>query len=126
MRFEHFDPTDESFSCVARTMTKLTGKEYTAVRAELTELARSMGLATYNDEAVFERYMAGLGMKRQDGHKAEKVGGLDLPEGTYCIFCTDRKGFCHLMPVIDNVIYDRKDTYRDLYVAAVYRKEEEA
>ncbi len=33
MVFEHFDPTDEKQSCVVRTMTKLTGRDYGSVKA---------------------------------------------------------------------------------------------
>lgn len=112
MRFEHFDPSSESRSCVARTMTKLTGKEYSAVKAELTALAQSMGKDSYNDESVFGEYMAGFGMKKCGEYDDTRVGELDLGNGVYCVFCTDRKDFCHLMPVIDNVIYDRRDDYR--------------
>ena len=36
MNFEYYNPSDESGSCVVRTMTKLTGKEYDIVN----ELAR--------------------------------------------------------------------------------------
>ncbi|MBO4878172.1 MAG: hypothetical protein J5501_09225 [Ruminococcus sp.] len=123
MRFEHFDPSSESRSCVARTMTKLTGKEYSAVKAELTALAQSMGKDSYNDESVFGEYMAGFGMKKCGEYDDTRVGELDLGNGVYCVFCTDRKDFCHLMPVIDNVIYDRRDDYRELWVVAVYKKE---
>ena len=123
MRFEHFDPSSESRSCVVRTMTKLTGKEYSVVKAELTALAQSMGKDSYNDESVFGEYMAGFGMKKCGEYDDTRAGELDLGNGVYCVFCTDRKDFCHLMPVIDNVIYDRRDDYRELWVVAVYKKE---
>ena len=123
MRFEYFSPTDESRSCVARTMTKLTGKDYDTVKAELTALAQSMGLDSYNDEAVFVRYMEEHGITKHKGYSGTRAGELLLGTGTYCFFCTDGKEFFHLMPVIDDVLYDRKDVYRELYVIAVYRKE---
>jgi len=122
MRFEYYSPTDESRSCVARTMTKLTGKDYDTVKAELTELSQSMGLDSYNDEAVFVRYMEEHGITEHKGHSGSRVGELALGPGEYCVFCTDGGEFFHLMPVIDDVVYDRKDTYNELCVIAVYRK----
>lgn len=35
----------------------LTVKEYNTVKAELSALAQELKYETYNDEAVFERYM---------------------------------------------------------------------
>ena len=58
MKFEYYNPSDESRSCVVRTMTKLTGKAYDIVKAELTALAKKLGYETYNDEHVFGQYMA--------------------------------------------------------------------
>lgn len=58
MEFVYYNPTDESRSCVVRTMTGLTGKPYEAVKKELTELAAEMGYLDYNETAVFEQYMA--------------------------------------------------------------------
>ena len=118
MRFELYDPTDESRSCVARAMTKLTGKEYGTVKAELTALAQSMGLESYNDERVFGGYMAGFGMTKFKEYEDTRAGELELESGAYCVFCTDGRGFFHLMPVIDGVIYE----YRELWVIAVYKK----
>ena len=122
MNFEYYNPTDESRSCVVRTMTKLTGKEYSDVKAELSELAQSMGFDGYNEEAVFERYMSEHGIYRFKEYNDKKLGELELENGTYCVHCTNRNGFHHLLPVIDNVIYDRRDDSRELYVIAVYKK----
>lgn len=125
MRFDHFDPSGgEKRSCVVRTMTKLTGKEYLTVRAELSELAERLGCETYNDEAVFGEYMSAHGIHKYREYEDTKVGELDLPSGTYCVFCTNREGFFHLLPIIDNVIYDRRNDSLELYVISVYKKEE--
>ncbi len=123
MEFEYYNPSDDSRSCVVRTMTKLTGKEYSTVKAELTELAHSMGFGGYNVEAVFERYMAEHGINKIMEYDDTKVGELELGSGEYCVHCTNRSGFHHLLPVIDNTICDRRDDSRELYVIAVYKKE---
>ena len=122
MDFEHYDPSDDKRSCVVRTMTKLTGKKYDTVKAELTELALELGCKTYNNERVFGRYM-----EKHDMHKVKEyddtlVSELELGKGMYCVFTTNRQGFFHLFPVIDNVIYDRRNDSTELYVIAVYKK----
>ncbi len=123
MNFEYYNPNDDKRSCVVRTMTKLTGKNYSTVKSELTELAQEIGCETYNNESVFERYM-----KRHDIYKLKEyedttVGELELDGGTYCVYCTNCDGFYHLLPVVDNVIFDRRNDSLDLYVIAVYKKE---
>ena len=122
MEFEYYNPSDESRSCVVRTMTKLTGKDYSMVKAELTELADSMGFGEYNEEAVFEQYMAEHGINKIEEYDDTKVGELELGSGEYCVHATNRNGFHHLLPVVDNVIFDRRDDSRELYVIAVYKK----
>ena len=32
MKFEYYNPSDDKRSCVVRTMTKLTGKDYDTVK----------------------------------------------------------------------------------------------
>ena len=122
MTFKLYNPTDESRSCVVRTMTKLTGKDYDTVKTELTALAESMGYDDYNMETVFERYMAEHGIYKYIEYNDTKVGELELNNGIFCVHCTNRNGFHHLIPVIDNTIYDRRDDSRELYVTAVYKK----
>ncbi|MBE6863779.1 MAG: hypothetical protein E7495_04310 [Ruminococcus flavefaciens] len=121
MNFEYYNPSDESRSCVVRTMTKLTGKKYSIVKAELTALAQELGFETYNDEAVFGRYMAEHGIYKTKDHVDTTVGELELNDGSYCVYCTNHKGFFHLIPVVDNVIYDRRNDSLELYVIAVYK-----
>ena len=58
MDFAYYNPSDEKRSCVVRTMTKLTGKDYQTVRQELTALAEETGYPDYNEPAVFEQYLA--------------------------------------------------------------------
>ncbi len=122
MKFEYYNPSNDKRSCVVRTMTKLTGKEYSTVKSELTALANDTGCETYNDEKVFSRYMADYGFYKLNDYTDTKVGQLSLSCGSYCVYCTNRDGFFHLLPVVDNVIFDRRDDSRELYVIAVYKK----
>ena len=123
MDFEYYNPSDESRSCVVRTMTKLTGKEYSTVKAELTSLAQELGYETYNNETVFGQYMTKHGIYKKTEYENTTVGELELNDGSYCVYSTNHKGFFHLIPIVDNVIYDRRNDSLELYVIAVYKKE---
>lgn len=122
MKFAYYNPSDESRSCVVRTLTKLTGKAYQTVKDELTALASETGYPEYNEPAVFERYLAEHGFLRCMDDCGIAVRELRLEKGAYCVFCTNGEEFCHLLPVVDGVIYDRRDDCRGLLVLAVYRK----
>ena len=124
MTFEYYNPSDDKRSCVVRTMTKLTGKDYDTVKSELAVLAKKLNCETYNDERVFGDYMKSHGIFKIKEYSDTKVGELELGKGTYCVYTTDKNGFYHLIPVVDDVIYDRRDDSRDLYVIAVYKKRE--
>ena len=117
MKFEYYNPSDESGSCVVRTMTKLTGKAYDIVKTELTALAKRLSCETYN---VFGQYMADHDIYKIKECNNTTVG--ELNDGIYCIYSTNHNGFFHLIPVIDNVIYDRRNDSLQLYVIAIYKK----
>lgn len=122
LRFMYYNPSGESRSCVVRTMTRLTGKPYETVKAELTALAAEMEYPEYNEPDVFEAYMAQHGIAKCIDDCGLRVKELKLECGSYCVFCTDHEGFFHLMPVQDGVIYDRRDDSQELFVLAVYRQ----
>lgn len=122
MEFAYYNPSDESRSCVVRTMTKLTGKTYKTVKGELSALAAELGYPDYNEPAVFERYLAAIGIFKFMGDDGLRVCELPPLDGVCCVLGTNRAGFFHLFPVIGGVIYDRRDDSRQLWVLAVYRK----
>lgn len=122
--FADYNPSEEPRSCVARTMTKLTGLPYDTVKQELAALASDMGYPEWNETAVFEAYLAKHGLNKIMGDSGIQVQALPDMDGICCIFCTNRDGFYHLMPVVDGVIYDRRDAYRGMFVLAVYQKKE--
>ena len=123
MEFIYYNPSDEHRSCVVRTMTKLTGKPYPEVKEALAALASEMGFAEWNEQAVFEKYLTAHHFHKLDSFSGMQVKALPLQTGTYCVFCTNRADFYHLLPVIDGVIYDRRDDSRELYVIAAYQQE---
>ena len=50
------------------------------------------------------------------------IKNLDLEMGLYIVFCSDGKGYYHMVPIIDNVVYDRKNECLDLRVISIYKK----
>lgn len=92
------------------------------VKEELTVLAQKLGFETYNDESVFVYYMAEHGIYKINEYENTTVGELELNNGIYCIYSTDNNGFFHMIPVVNNVIYDRRNDSLQLYVIAVYKK----
>lgn len=123
LSFEQYNPSEDKQSCVVRTMTKLVGREYSTVKQELKELAERSDYETYNVQSVFEEYMSRNGIyKERDYNDNTQLRDLDLPVGTYCVFVTNRISYFHLVPVIDNVIYDRRNDSLGLYVVATYKK----
>ena len=51
-----------------------------------------------------------------------KVKDLKIDNGSYIVFCYDKQDFYHMIPIINNVIYDKNSDCMDLYVISVYRK----
>ena len=51
-----------------------------------------------------------------------KVKDLKTDNGSYIVFCYDKKEFYHMISIIDNDIYDKNSDCMDLYVISVYRK----
>ncbi|MBQ8959726.1 MAG: hypothetical protein IJ071_00695 [Ruminococcus sp.] len=92
------------------------------VKAELTALAEELGCETYNDQRVFGAFLERLGFGLISVRERITLGELELDRGRYCVLCSDRKEFCHLLPVVDGVIYDRRDDCRSLFVEAVYKE----
>ena len=125
IKFEKYNPSDEKHSCVVRTMTKLTGKDYGAVKHELILLAEQMGYPTYNEPHVFEMYMESHLIYKHRDYRDTKVSELNPGNGTYCVLATNNSGFFHLFPLIDNVIYDRRNDSLELYAVSLYKKSDE-
>ncbi len=123
LSFEKYDPSEDKQSCVIRAMSKLTGKDYPTVKKEMTALAERSGFETYNDQSVFEEYMSRNGIyKDRDYNNNTQLRDLDLSGGSYCVLMTNRMSFFHLLPVVDNVIYDRRNDSLTLYVLSTYKK----
>ncbi len=54
--------------------------------------------------------------------KDVKVRNLKIDNGAYVVFCCNKKDYYHMVPIINNIIYDKNSDCMDLYVISVYRK----
>lgn len=111
---------DGKSNCVIRTFCKLFNKDYDTIFNELVDLTHELNRNSFNDIEVFEEYM-----KRQNinkiGSKEIKLKDLNLDSGTYVVFCYDKKDWYHMVPIIDNVLYDKTNDSLELYVINLYK-----
>lgn len=109
-------------NCVVRSFCKLYGGTYEEVFNELVNLAKELNCSSFNDELVFTEYMKRHDTLSIDYGKDIKVKDLELDYGSYIVFCYDKKDFYHMVPIIDNIIYDKNDECLDLYVISIYKQ----
>ena len=123
MKFKEFYITDEKgkSNCVIRSFSKLYGMNYSDVQNELVEIAREHNL-NFNDIDVFELFMERRNTTKEKYDEGIKVKDLKLDHNNYIVFCYDKKDFYHMIPVIDNVIYDKNDDSLELYTISVYKQ----
>lgn len=111
---------DGKSNCVIRTFCKLFNKDYDTIFNELVDLTHELNRNNFNDIEVFEEYM-----KRQNinkiGSKEIKLKDLNLDSGTYVVFCYDKKDWYHMVPIIDNVLYDKTNDSLELYAISLYK-----
>ena len=123
MKFKEFYVTDENgkSNCVIRSFSKLYGMNYSDVYSELLEISKENNL-NFNDIEVFEQFMERRNTTKEKYGEGIKVKDLKLDNNNYIVFCCDKKDFYHMVPVIDNVIYDKNDDSLDLYTISVYKQ----
>lgn len=112
-------------NCVVRTFCKMFNKEYEEVFEALQKIAEELCYEDFNDIEVFETYLDQRGMKGFDIGGDTKVKDVILEKGKYAIFCWDKKYSYHMVPLIDDVIYDKDDKCLDLYVLTIYGEKKE-
>ena len=124
MKYIEYNLTDENgkSNCVIRTFSKIFNKSYKEVLNVLIETAKELGCESINDIPVFEKYMEVNGITKEIVEGDIKVKDLSLDEGTYVVFCYDKKDFYHMIPIIDNTVYDKHDDSLDLYVISLYKE----
>lgn len=124
MRFKEFYVSDKNgkSNCVVRSLCKILNKEYDDIYNGLCKVAEELNYSSFNDIPVFEKYMKDNNIIKVNCDEGIKVKDLKVDNFSYVVFCYDKKDFYHMIPIIDNVIYDKNSDCMDLYVISIYRK----
>lgn len=124
MKVEKFYIADKNgkSNCIIRTFCKLFCKKFEDAKEELIGIANELGVDSYAEIKVFEKYLNINNYYKFDVLKDVKINNLNLPLGRYAIFCYDKNDYYHMFGVIDDVIYDKDDKCLDLYVITVYKE----
>ncbi len=124
MTFKEFYILDKNgkSNCVIRSLCKILNKEYNDVYSNLYKVAEKLKCSSCYDIPVFEKYMKDNNIFKINCEEFIKVKDLKLDNGSYIVFCYDKKDYYHMLPIISNVIYDKNSDCMDLYVISVYRK----
>ena len=108
-------------NCVIRTFCKIFNEEYDDVYNELCRIQKELKCNSFNDIEVFEEYMKNHNFNSIDYGKDIVIKELKLDNDTYIVFCWDKNDFYHMLPIIDNVIYDREESSKNLYTLKLYK-----
>ena len=109
-------------NCVIRSFCKLYNEEYEQVYNDLLEIMKELNKNSYNDIEVFEEYMRRRNTKQIDLNKNLKIKDLKLDNEEYIVFCSDKKDYYHMVPIINNVLYDKSEESLNLYTISIYKK----
>lgn len=124
MKFSKFyiSNNEGKSNCVIRTFCKIFGEEYNNVYNDLCSIAKRLDCDSFNDTQVFEIYMKEHNVILVDYVKDIKIKDLNLDNGSYVVFCWDKKDFYHMIPIIDNILYDKDDRSLELYTIKIYKQ----
>ena len=124
MTFKEFYITDKNgkSNCVIRSLCKILNKEYNDVYNDLCKIAEDLKCDSFNDIPVFEKYMEDNNIFKIIFEEDIKVKDLKMDNDSYIVFCYDKKDYYHMVPIIDNTIYDKNSDCLNLYVISIYRK----
>ena len=123
MTFKEFyiSDNDGKSNCVIRSLCKILNKEYNDVYNDLCKIAEDLKCDSFNDIPVFEKYMEDNNIIKINCDEDIKVKDLKIDNGSYIVFCYDKKDFYHMIPIINNIVYDKNTNCMDLYVLSVYK-----
>ena len=126
MTFKEFYISDKNgkSNCVIRSLCKILNKEYEDVYNGLCEVSKELKRFSFNGIPVFEKYMEDNNIFKIISEKDIKVKDLKMDKDSYIVFCYDKKDYYHMVPIIDNVIYDKNFDCMNLYVISIYKRNE--
>lgn len=119
-KYYYVEDNNKKSNCVIRSFCKLYNGSYESVYNDLISLTKELNCDNYNDIKVFESYM--------ENHNTIKIASddikikdLKLDNGEYIVFCYDKEDYYHMVPIINNAVYDKNDKCLDLYVISIYK-----
>lgn len=124
MTFKEFYISDKNgkSNCVIRSLCKILNKEYDDVYSDLCKIANDLKSNSYNDVPVFEKYMEDNNIFKISCEEDIKVKDLKIDNSSYIVFCYNKKDYYHMIPIINNTIYDKNSDCLNLNVISIYRK----
>ena len=124
MKFAEFNISnkDGKSNCVIRSLCKVFNNSYDDVYNELLDICNKINASSFNDVEVFEEYMMIRNTKAIDYGKDMLIKDLKLDNGNYLVLCYDKKDFYHMVPIMDNTLYDKDNRSLDLYVIKIYKE----
>ena len=124
MKFNKFyvSNNEGKSNCVIRTFCKIYNEEYNNIYNDLCSIAKRLNCDSFNDIQVFETYMREHETISIDYGKDIKIKDLNLDNGSYVVFCWDKKDFYHMIPIIDNILYDKDNGCFELYTITIYKQ----
>ena len=124
MKFIEYNLTDKNgnSNCVIRSLCKILNKGYDEVLNGLLDTAKELNNESFNDIPVFEEYMKQNNINKIDIEQDKQIKDLKLDNGSYIVFCYNKEDFYHMIPIIDNTIYDKRIDSLELYTISIYKK----
>ena len=110
-------------NCVIRTFCKIFNEEYDDVYNELCRIQKELKCNSFNDIEVFEEYMKNHNFNSIDYGKDIVIKELELDDDTYIVFCWNKDDFYHMLPIINNVIYDKEESSMNLFTLKLYKSQ---
>ncbi len=124
MNFIEYNLTDKNgnSNCVIRSLCKILNKDYDEVLNGLLDTAKELNKESFNDIPVFEEYMKQNNINKIDIEQDKQIKDLKLDNGSYIVFCYNKEDFYHMIPIIDNTVYDKRIDSLELYTISIYKK----
>ncbi len=124
MLFEEYNLTNNEgkSNCVVRSLCKILNKTYDEVYNGLLKEKDKLNSNSFNDIEVFESYMKNNNIFEIKSEEV-KIKDLKLDNNSYIVFCYDKSDYYHMIPIINNIIYDKNNECLELYVLKIYKKD---
>ena len=124
MKFIEYNLTDANgnSNCAIRSLCKILNKEYDDVLNGLLDTAKVLNKESFNDIPVFEEYMKQNNINKIDIEQDKQIKDLKLDNGSYIVFCYNKEDFYHMIPIINNTVYDKRIDSLELYTISIYKK----